>query len=77
MLVISLLLLGCSDPKIKIIQRQKEILKEKNVIDEKLNAAKDSSMPSSMQLKEWDSLYNVENALNSEYDSLQKELKKY
>ncbi len=72
--VILLAFSGCTDPKAKIVERQKEIVIEKKLIDEKLNATKDSSMPSPAQLKEWDSLFAAANALDSEYNSLQKEL---
>jgi len=75
--VLLIFLLGCTDTKTKIAERQKEIVKEKAVIDQKLEATKDSSMPTSAQFEEWDSLNAAENRLNKEYDSLQKELKKY
>jgi hypothetical protein len=77
MLVLFVFFIGCADPKTKIAERQKEILKEKSLIDQKLASAKDSTMPTPGQLNEWDSLYSVEDKLTKEYDSLQKELKKY
>ena len=77
MLILFIILIGCTDPKTKIAERQQEILKEKRLIEQKLQAAKDSAMPTPAQLQEWDSLYNAQDSLNREYDSLQKELKKY
>lgn len=72
-----MLFAGCTDPKTKIIERQKEITNEKNLIDQKLEATKDTSFPTPAEMKEWDSLYKAEDALDRENDSLQKELKKY
>jgi len=74
--VLFIFLLGCTDPKTKITERQKQILKEKNLINQKLTTTKDSSMPTEAELKEWDSLNAAAERLNSEYDSLQQELKK-
>jgi len=75
--LLSFVLFGCKDSKTKIIERQKQVLKEKDLVERKLDAAQDSTMPTPAELKEWDSLYHVDDALQKEYDSLQKELKKY
>ncbi|MBV9961670.1 MAG: hypothetical protein JO072_05430 [Parafilimonas sp.] len=76
-IILFIFFIGCTDQKTKIAEREKEILKEKSLIDRKLEATKDSALPTPEQQHEWDSLYTAEDRLNTEYDSLQKELKKY
>lgn len=75
-LIILILFLGCTDAKTKITKRQDEILKQKNLVEQMLQSTQDSAVPSPDQFRVWDSLYDVQDRLNTEYDSLKKELEK-
>ena len=72
-----LLTLACNNKKEDIAARQKEVLKQKAAVEKLLEATKDSSMPTAAELKQWDSLYHVQDSLDKVYNELQKEAMKH